>query len=223
MTVRLSTQDEQTRERAIDGDAAAQFKLARIYRRELEKLPQDGQNEDRLFIANEFHKFLKEAVDNGSEAAKQYVEELIEQDEIPLKRYDGKLFHGFADLAAAGDVDAMGFVGSISNGLRRALANRIQTLEFPKSFEHWPGEQNKFFQSATTPDKIETIKTEVDRISKIFHKVLSEQKSTNKENIALTRHYNKQSLALNEISNGLDVYKDMLSRLQEIEHSSHDL
>ncbi len=214
--------DIATQDKAADGDAAAIFELSRSYKAALEALPDEikdqEQNrilqENRLLLANEFYKTLKDSAQSGLKEAKEYVQELTHQNQIPLKRYDGKLFRGMAELSRAGDHDAHNVAKSISKGLNRALLKKIEGLQFPGSLSGEPKKIARNLLHTKNDEDCDEIAIVIKKSLKVFE-TSAEKSSANKE---LSEHYNTQATALKEIDTGLEIYKNMLKTLKEIDH-----
>ncbi|MGH1456418.1 MAG: hypothetical protein ACRBDI_06525 [Alphaproteobacteria bacterium] len=215
--------DINTHNKAAEGDASALFDLAMSYRLALEALPNEISDEEqnhslqgnRLLLANEFYKVIREAAHAGSPDAMDYVQELTKQNKVPLKRYDGKIFRGMAELAKAGDTDARNVAVCISKGLKNALLRELEALEFPGKLVDKPKETARDLLNAKTDKDFDAIKDTVQKSHDIFQNAAY----TNLKDSNLRDNYNKQATALNQIDKGLSVYKNMIKTLAAIKTS----
>lgn len=211
--------DLQLREKAATGDGNAMFDIALHYRRALEELPDTESTrtkkqklqERRTLLANEFYKMMHDATQAGSEAARDYVQELTEQNAIPLHRYDGKIFRGMADLAAAGDQKAYNIAKSISGGLGRALIQKVAELQFPGETAKFQNDIAQNIHHGTSPSFASAAKI-IKKSRQVFES-FSKQSS---ENSKLHQHYNEQSDTLSQIEQGLNLYSEMRKILHEV-------
>ena len=216
------TLDIKTQNKAADGDASAIFKLALSYKSALEVLPDKvfiQQNEplqiNRLILANEFYKALRDSAEAGSTQAREYIQELTQQNEIPLERYDGKLFSGMADLAQEGDESAGKIAISISNGLKSALMDTINNLNFPGGQSDTPKRIAQDLLHAKSDTDLDAISTTVQKSFDVFEN--ARMKSA--QNPELYAQFNEQADSLTKISKGLDIYQNMIKTLDEIDHA----